>query len=194
MNDKKDNMLPKLLISGQDKELVREAKADGVLVDVDGHRLRSKETFIVACSDGRQVYDQIAQHCRSCACSQHHAFMVNGGPLSLSPHSYLPGADLARRLCVMNLEYVVRHLGIKTVAFQTHVPCGMAYGSELDFVAVLQLLLEGKLYFREQSAFAELNMAMFVHVDHDGDKKRTLFVKREQSIRFLEKHGRAVRY
>ncbi len=189
-----------LHLSSTDRDQIKQAREAGALKEIQHHRIEDPAgTIFVACPDGDQFRDVYGHHCTLCAIERHHPLSLNGGALLLSRHSPILCAKKDGAVFLRHVKAASRLKGMRTVVLYVHAPCGVAYGSKLDFWEVLRLLVEAKLRLRHQRGLRKLKIACFVHVDYNGNalaagiKKRTYFVDRAVASEFLKTQGREVR-
>ncbi|HEY4479314.1 MAG: hypothetical protein A3C06_01705 [Candidatus Taylorbacteria bacterium RIFCSPHIGHO2_02_FULL_46_13] len=181
-----------------DHEQVRTARAANALVPVEKHRIQNPAgTILVPCPDGDQFRDVYGQHCRLCNIERHHPLSLNGGALLLSKHSPVRHAKLKGSALLLDIKETQGLKGMDTLALYVHAPCGVAYGTSLDFFEVMRLLIEAKLRLLAQRTLAKLKIVCFCHVDYPSAtsevRKRTYFVNRAKTTEFLAANGREVR-
>lgn len=167
----------------RDRYAIRLMRKQGMLENIEGHRLHQKEgAILVSCGDGDQFCDLLNHKVKMQALHRRtariHPCTVNGGALRLPPHSPLnrEGSTMSEDL-LEGIGEAASLKGIGTVALYSHAPCGKAGRHNLNALAAIDLLMDAKCYVEE--AYPELIVACFFHVDY-GTKKRTYFVSRKR--------------
>lgn len=151
-----------------------------VLCDVHPHAIdQSEGVILVTCSDGDQMPDIFKHHEKFCEHQRDeariHLFSLNGGAKLISSDSPLRIFQ-EDEILLAHIDIARQMKGIDTVILYAHAPCGAAYGKDLSFADVLELLFKGKE--RVKREIPGIKVACFCHIDY-GDKKRTYFVSYE---------------
>lgn len=179
-----------------DRELIRRLRSEGVLIDVDAHRLDMKNGVImVTCSDGDQIADifgtqsRFVQECRSDP--RVHTIALNGGAIAIPQNSPLNFDVRKDEVIIYDIRGAMELKGINTIALYGHAPCGAAGLCCLDVLNVMELLVEGKERLKREIGDS-VKVACFVHVDYH-DSKRTYFMSadswREWQLRHSPEHA-----
>lgn len=182
----------KLLLSKRDRDLIRYFRDPkrGVLLEVQAHLIdESHGTIMVTCADGDQMTDVYRHH--EGVCMHHrddpriHLLSLNGGAKLIAKSSPLRVGD-EDTLLLKHMQFAREMKKMETVVLYAHAPCGVAYGHDLSFAEVLELLFEGKE--RVKCTLSEIKVACFCHIDYGDGRKRTYFVSRDAWIAWKEKH------
>lgn len=176
-------------IKEEDRAIVKQFRDDGILRDVETHRLdHSRGVILVCCADGDQLPDIFAHHSGICEAQESrpriHTLSLNGGSLLIpegSPLNKERREDLTY-LHHIEVATVLKH--IHTVALYAHIPCGAAGMYRLGAQDVVDMLMRAKLRIKQQ--IAEAKVGCFLHVDKGAGNKRTYFVSRHDWSRLRE--------
>jgi hypothetical protein len=175
----------------------KEGKHAGAIVPVQSEKIGSaRDTVLVPCADCDQFPEFYDHFCGVTGGRRHQSLSLNGGPLLLSPLSPIELARIDGEVLLRHIKRAAEMKGIRAVALCSHVPCGAAYGAQLDFFETMRLLVEGKLWLRKQLCMPELKILCFCHADFNSSgkqKKRTYAVDRKVMTTFLKAKGREVR-
>lgn len=171
-------------ISEDEQIFIEELRKKGVLEEVGGHRLDLKcGVMSIICSDGDRAYDIFMHQAgivrEQCKDPRIHVFADNGGPLLLLPNSpIIPKGSTRARDLMRSIDGGYSLKQIPTVALIGHVPCGMADLNKVSLDRYIMLTLCGKMEIKTQLKRLGLKVACFLHIDYNGDKKRTYFLNK----------------
>lgn len=170
-------------ISETDLRAIISLRKDGVLADIDPHRLtQQKGVIVVPCADGDQMPDVFAQQAAYAEQAglepRPHVLALNGGALLLPENSPLNKAVREDLVLLKHIKDAVPMKNIHTVVIYTHAPCGAAGAANLSFVRCMDLLVKAKARIKEK--IPEVKVACFCHVDRSDEgghhKRRTYYV------------------
>ena len=164
-------------------ELIEGFRRAGILQDVNAHRIdQSQGAIIVSCADGDQMHDLFHHHAtlflKSNAVPRLHTLALNGGALLLPVTSPLNRQFREDEVLLHHINVAQKLKEINTVVLYAHAPCGAAAMHNMSFLQVIEYLIQAKMLLKK-SGPAGIKVACFIHIDYDGDKKRTYFVSRE---------------
>ncbi len=151
-------------------KLITQLRQDGVLENVNNHRLDPKGVILVACGDCDRFPDIYRHKRRSYrqAGKRHarlHLHCWNGGALRLVPGS--PANKPGRSTAVDFQEDVLESERIKrlhTVALYVHRPCAKAANSKMGLLQQMLMLYGAKRELKKKNN--KLHVACFVHIDY----------------------------
>ena len=161
-----------------DREYLKKLRQDGFLSDVDSHLLDQKDGVImVTCADGDQMPDVFKKQSEYLSTQRKtariHTLALNGGALVVPADSPLNSELPKGEVIIDDIKGAMLLKGIKTIVLYAHAPCGAAGLCNLSVEQVIKFLVKAKEGLK--SAFADIKVACFFHVDW-GDHKRTYFI------------------
>lgn len=193
-------------ITEADFELLRELRREGVLAQVDEHRVPlDNGVILVTCGDGDRLPDIFAYKRKivetRCNDTRIHLLAWNGGALRLAkPSGSARNSPIktdgtgAHKLFLQEIAGAVSLKGIRTVALYIHAPCGWAGLAGIDIRKTLLCLIEAKKTIKV--AMPDVQVAAFVQVDYGDfatrirpDKRRfaTYFTSRANVEQWIRK-------
>ena len=180
-----------LTLSDEDRQAIEllRRKDVGVLCNVSAHLINETNgAMVVTCSDSDQLRDVFRHHEKVCrhhrANTRIHMFSLNGGAKLIAESSPLRVHN-EDQVLLAHITAARSMKQIETVVLYAHAPCGAAYGHDLPFYRVLELLFEGKE--RVKREIPGIKVACFCHIDYGNNKKRTYFVSRERWVDWVQK-------
>ncbi|MFA6547818.1 MAG: hypothetical protein WCT11_02620 [Candidatus Magasanikbacteria bacterium] len=171
-------------LTDEDKQFLHELREKNILEEVEPNSLSlSHGAIVLTCADGDQFYDYYS-HISSItkgqiAKSRVHTFALNGGSILLS--SAWPDKEEAVVL-KRHINVAVDLKDIHTVILYAHAPCGAAAMCHLNIKTVIDYLMEAKSIIKNLRT--DIKVICFMHVDWDGEKKRTYFISRDKWEKF----------
>lgn len=181
-------------LNGFDREVIEQLRREGVLEDSEGRKLKAPNgTIVVSCSDGDQMPDVLA-HLYSLKREggwvvRPHMLCLHGGAMLIAPDCPLYREFHADELLLQHIREAEGPdlKGISTIVLYVHAPCGAAGLAGLTIVHQLHFLMASKA--RVQAIDTSNEVVCFVHVDYDGNRKRTYFISRAKWETYWEAHG-----
>lgn len=163
-----------------DREFAEVLRREGVLQDVDGHRLDLAEgVILVACADGDQMPDlfrhQASLQTEHRGVPRPHLLALNGGGLRIPRGSSLNGG--AGEVLLKDIGDARLLKGISMVALYVHAPCGAARLAGFTLEQEITLLMDAKVRVKEECGEV-VRVACFVHLDWGDGRRRTYFISR----------------
>lgn len=179
-------------LSSEDRDLIRELRAAGVLRDIDNYRVdQTQGAILVTCSDGDQFCDIFTNQvhmqagCRSDP--RIHVFGWHGGALACAPCSPI---NRQKHADVVFLDQIADARVLKeidVVVLYAHAPCGAAALHGVGLTQAFALQIRAKIEIKTLNE--GINVVCCFHVDHGNDKKRSYFLSRPDWERWAEQRG-----
>jgi hypothetical protein len=171
-------------LSDTDRDTYKRLRKQGILSDVDAHRLDlTAGVILVACSDGDQlpdIFNNISHSFEGQRQSARiHTIALNGGALLLPENSPLVTPHREDEVLLEHIKVARELKNINTIALYTHAPCGAGTLAGLTLEQELDLLLAAKVRIKE--SLPGIKAVCFCHIDR-GESKRTYFVSRNKWI------------
>lgn len=172
-------------LNTDDRKLALELKRARILTDVEAPELNLDHgVIIVTCADGDQMPDLFSFQTRLFNIRgihpRVHTLALNGGALLIPEKSPLNKENGEDRVLLAHLRDARKLKNIDTIVLYVHAPCGAAGLADLNFMQVMELLLEAKARIKKELPGALV--ACFCHVDWGENIKRTYFVSRDKWI------------
>jgi hypothetical protein len=163
-----------LELSDDDREIIDDLMGNGVLVDVEPHRIDAPNGFMaIVCSDCDQFahkYQFLSNVCRvRCPDDRIHIFALNGGGTLLSPHSPTRVGD-EHIIISKHVAGAMKMKGLSTLVSKCHAPCGAAYAHEMNFYECLKQTFAGKRFIKAETP--GLHVACFAPIDFGVNYKK----------------------
>lgn len=182
-----------LTLSPVDQEIISDLRGQGILEEVDAHKIRAPNGFIAfLCSDCHQIHDKFDFLCRISAdkLRRVHLFAAHSGGMLLSPSSPTKKRDCEHEIYMEHIADAMPLKGLELLVSKCHAPCGAAYAKGLNFHEVLRHTFEGKRYIKE--ALPDLRVAVFTQICYPAvngqeSRKRTYAVQGKNWLKYAER-------
>ena len=173
----------------EDFQRIERWKTYGLLRPVNKEVLQGycKDGLVLfICSDCDQSKDIIVNHLMEQMelTNRPHVMGLNGGVLLLEDDAPIPPEYAAPKIFRNHVLFGAGKKNIGPILLYSHYPCGMAAEANITIVATIKCSLSAVNRFVAEGVARRRIIPLF-HVDRNGDKKRTYFV-READEKYLD--------